>query len=620
MLFILLVVLLADDVAGARSPERPVVPNITALSSTEVRVTWCRVNSNKVEIDHYELFIDSELEYSGIDVMYVAKRLKPWSWYEIKLRACGFSPGSCSPFSIPALVKTLRGSGNGTVIQSGVILFKVIAVPTYMFILGVIAGVLAISFVLIWRYLQSADLSSGSAFELPQYQTALNKNDYTTLGKQRLPESRCDTLGILCDTLYLTKDCQVHDPESHYLEIPTAQELGHSQNKFVISDFIPLSSTQDAKNTSLSLIGASQEENLAVPMEDPRHHLSNGQLQHQRGESHLDSTDEKYMQIENIKDTSSSIENGYNEHKQRPQSGTDSDAVQTYQRIESWSNLPDKLIMPLLETYKDKALETLHSSQKDDISHSASLIHLSSSDSNAQLTEEKATTKLKNDSSLNSEEQGVTTELKNDPSLITHHGIVVGIDNSNIYIGAQECASMVNPGDRKRHVRLKLQNLVRILERERSKMRGFACGSSPPATEHVWEVYRRLGYIVDLEDRRGKDEQRVDEGLHLWIYKALCELPPGVLVLATGDGLKGKSECDTSFPRCAMTALERGWSVEVYSWKHSLSSEWIKLTKKHPDTLTINYLDKYVNYITFVDGKHGRKCLPLPPEASVLQR
>lgn len=607
MLFILLVVLLADDVAGARSPERPVVPNITALSSTEVRVTWCRVNSNKVEIDHYELFIDSELEYSGIDVMYVAKRLKPWSWYEIKLRACGFSPSSCSPFSIPALVKTLRGSDNGTVIQSGVILFKVIAVPTYMFILGVIAGVLAISFVLIWRYLQSADLSSGSAFELPQYLTALNKSDYTALGKQKLPDSRCDTLGIICDTLYLTEDCQVHDPESHYLEIPNAQKLGNAQDKFIISDFLPLSSTHDAKNTSLSLIGASQEEKPTVPVEDPRHHLSNGELEHQSGVSHQDSTDEKYTQIENIKDTSSLTENSYNEHKQRPQSG--SDTVQTYQRMQSWSNVPDKLIMPLFETDNGKVLETL------DSSHNAS-----SSDSNAQLTEQKATSELKNNSSLTSEEQGAKTELKNDPSLISHHGVVVGVDNSNIYIGAQECASMVNPGDRKRHVRLKLQNLVRILERERSKMRGFACGSSPPATEHVWEVYRRLGYTVDLEDRRGKDEQRVDEGLHLWIYKALCELPPGVLVLATGDGMKGKSECDTSFPRCAVTALERGWSVEVYSWKHSLSSEWIKLTKKHPETLTINYLDKYVNYITFVDGKHGRKCLPLPPEASVLQR
>ena len=93
-----------------RSPERPVVPNVTAISSTEVRFTWCRVNSNKVEIDHYELFIDSQLEYSGLDVMYMAKRLQPWSWYEVKLRACGFSPGSCSPFSIPALVKTLRDS------------------------------------------------------------------------------------------------------------------------------------------------------------------------------------------------------------------------------------------------------------------------------------------------------------------------------------------------------------------------------------------------------------------------------------------------------------------------------------------------------------------------------
>ncbi|KAJ7373193.1 hypothetical protein OS493_014341 [Desmophyllum pertusum] len=97
-------------IEGVRSPERPVVPNVTALSSTEVRITWCRVNSNKVEIDHYELFIDTELEYSGIDVMYMAKRLKPWTWYEVKLRACGFSPGSCSPFTRPALVKTLRDS------------------------------------------------------------------------------------------------------------------------------------------------------------------------------------------------------------------------------------------------------------------------------------------------------------------------------------------------------------------------------------------------------------------------------------------------------------------------------------------------------------------------------
>ena len=324
------------------------------------------------------------------------------------------------------------------------------------------------------RYVQCVDLSSGSAFELPQYQTALNKSDHTAFDKQRLPDSRHDTLGIFCEKPYLNEAWQPLDPESHYLEIPNTQKLGNSQSKFVISDFSPLSPNCDAKKTSLSLMGATQEENLTIPMEDRRHHLSNGQLEHQRDVTCLDSTDEKYTQIENIKNTSSSNENGYNENKQGPHSGTDSDPVQTYQRIESWSNLPEKLIMPLFETCNDRAVESLHTnSHKDDTSNSQSLMHPSSSDSNAQLTEQK-----------------VTTVIKNDSSLISHHGIVVGIDNSNIYIGAQECASMVNPGDRKRHVRLKLQNLVRILERERSKMRGFACGSSPPATEHVWEVYR----------------------------------------------------------------------------------------------------------------------------------
>lgn len=78
-----------------------------------------------------------------------------------------------------------------------------------------------------------------------------------------------------------------------------------------------------------------------------------------------------------------------------------------------------------------------------------------------------------------------TTELSTKPD-----SILVVVDNSNIYIGAQECASSVNVSDRKRNVRVKLQHLVKILERGRNKDRAFACGSSPPASEPVWEVYR----------------------------------------------------------------------------------------------------------------------------------
>jgi hypothetical protein len=64
------------------------------------------------------------------------------------------------------------------------------------------------------------------------------------------------------------------------------------------------------------------------------------------------------------------------------------------------------------------------------------------------------------------------------------------------------------------------------------------------------------------------------------------------MVIASGDGNKGKSECASSLPGCAEAAIERGWRVEIHSWRHSTSMEWIKISKKYPDFLTIHYLDR----------------------------
>ena len=86
--------------------------------------------------------------------------------------------------------------------------------------------------------------------------------------------------------------------------------------------------------------------------------------------------------------------------------------------------------------------------------------------------------------------------------------------------------------------------------------------------------------------------QKLTGSISTLLCKALCELQPSVLVLATGDGMRGKSEYATSFPGCAAKALERGWQVELHSWKHSLSAEWNKLAKKFPQQLTITYLDQ----------------------------
>lgn len=598
-----------DKTSSVRSPERPVVPNVTAISSTEVRITWCRVNSNKVEIDHYELYIDTQLEYSGIDVIYVAKRLKPWSWYEVKLRACGFSPASCSPFSRPALVKTMQDGDNttNTVTQSGVNILQTLVVPTYTFILGMIAGILAISFILTWRYLQCMDVSGGSTFELPQHVTTARKDEYSTVASMKEKHSHHEDNFLNHGNLPFLLQVPPLD-ESKYLEIPTPSKLEnhHEPNSVVLCDaevILPLPRGQQ-KGHRLTHSQIQNEKNGMLFLDD-FYSADNG-----RERQSVIS-----MDFVSLGQCSESLEGGYLKNDVKPVKDAamvplkDDDHMHSKCREETEScrdkNLNHFCDGGLSDMSQTSVLETPLCPSLSE--HAGEILHVS----NKALASEYA--QMSDMQSYSSDEELIAVG-SSQSSLFSSDRIIVAIDNSNIYIGAQECASLVNAGDRKRHVRVKLQNLVKILEKERLKVRGFACGSSPPATEHVWDVYRRLGYIVDLEERRGRDEQRVDEGLHLWIYKALCELSPGVLVLATGDGMKGKSECDTSFPRCAVTALERGWTVELYSWKHSLSSEWIKLSKKYPDRLTIDYLDKYVNYITFVDGKNGRKCSQFPAE------
>ena len=70
--------------------------------------------------------------------------------------------------------------------------------------------------------------------------------------------------------------------------------------------------------------------------------------------------------------------------------------------------------------------------------------------------------------------------------------IVVVVDNSNIFIGAREtvCSAHAQEQIKPKHVKLRLQELLNVAEHNRHVTRGFTAGSSPPASEQVWEVYR----------------------------------------------------------------------------------------------------------------------------------
>lgn len=69
-----------------------------------------------------------------------------------------------------------------------------------------------------------------------------------------------------------------------------------------------------------------------------------------------------------------------------------------------------------------------------------------------------------------------------------------------------------------------------------------------------------------------KVEQAVDEILHLKILESILDFPPSTIVLASGDAAAG--EYSPGFFRVVERALERGWNIELASFKKSLSFQY----------------------------------------------
>jgi hypothetical protein len=182
----------------------------------------------------------------------------------------------------------------------------------------------------------------------------------------------------------------------------------------------------------------------------------------------------------------------------------------------------------------------------------------------------------------------------------------VFVDNSNIYGGAQLAASGIEPGGHWLSVRVDYRNLFRLIEGDDVATRILA-GSVPPGNEALWQTVRDLGYDTDLLIRVEQDdgrlgEQAVDEMLHLKIANAVLDHePPQTLVIASGDGLVSK--WGTSFPGQAERALKRGWNVEVWSWKETLTGQYDRLCREYQGRCIVRVLDPY--YLSLVFLKAG---------------
>ena len=336
---------------------------------------------------------------------------------------------------------------------------------------------------LIYRYFQCVDWSGELAFDLPQYCQLKDRkmkeyySSYNPVVKLISQDELLSSHGFGDTTMFLSKACQVDDSDRETNHFPKEEET-QEQNVTIseIISHIPSSLNADVLHPNTTNQFKEQVTSVQIqkgPTDGKKFSLSENQTLSflpLKGDGHWDHK----------------LEDDYIFQKETFVVSDNKDC--NLPQIESILSDNIQMVSPT-EIPKDQSLENA------EISKTTAFI---------QSTSTTPFTKLSNTHSLQSCQ---TVTAKVEAALPEAPlALVVAIDNSNIYIGAQECASMMNPSDRKRHVRVKLQNLVKILEKERAKVRGFACGSSPPATEHIWEVYRywKHASIIAYKNPKGK--------------------------------------------------------------------------------------------------------------------
>jgi hypothetical protein len=195
------------------------------------------------------------------------------------------------------------------------------------------------------------------------------------------------------------------------------------------------------------------------------------------------------------------------------------------------------------------------------------------------------------------------------PLNVSNIGIHVFVDMSNISIGFHDCLKMARGMSREtrlKRVPLSFHNFSLVLERGRPAAKRVLVGSDKYA---AIERAKSIGYETNILERVHKArelpprqkkyqsrsggetsgsetntclpsatsgpekwvEQAVDEILHLKILESLIDAKkPSTIVLATGDA--AEAEYSGGFLRMVERALEKGWCVELVSFKLNTSS------------------------------------------------
>ena len=173
-------------------------------------------------------------------------------------------------------------------------------------------------------------------------------------------------------------------------------------------------------------------------------------------------------------------------------------------------------------------------------------------------------------------------------------------DNSNIFISAQQVAAEREDEAARYRVRLHFRHLLELAHTGREIEHAIAVGSIPPELRHVWNRLENEGVTMQLLERgalQGR-EQGVDQSLQTAMLRDAFDYNgnPGVAVLLTGDG-SGFAD-GVGFHADLQRMRNRGWRVEVLSWRHSCNRRMREWAEEEGIFIA---LDDFYDSITFLE-------------------
>ena len=163
------------------------------------------------------------------------------------------------------------------------------------------------------------------------------------------------------------------------------------------------------------------------------------------------------------------------------------------------------------------------------------------------------------------------------------------IDNSNIFIEVKNIVGQDGRFDYDKFVKnyINSKNQKKIL-----------VGSTPPKSDGFWSTMKSKGFEVHTYERKLNGEKAVDTGIvtegAFYIAQQEC---PGILNILSGDF--------DMFP-LIKKAIEQNWQIVLWSWKDSLSNEYLDVKE-----ITIKYLDDVAEDLIYfnrdIDGYYEKE-------------